>query len=58
MAEGKKTVKIVLNQQQLELMDATITRAGVTTREDLVRMALREFFAQHGAPGVKTPGEA
>lgn len=49
MAQGEKSVQLVLNQQQLELIDATIARAGAADREGLVRVALREFFARHGA---------
>ena len=49
MAETQKTVTLVLNQQQLELLDHTIARAGAADREALARMALREFFARHGA---------
>lgn len=55
MAQTEKTVKLALNQQQLELLDRTIARAGAADREGMVRMALREFFARHGAelPKVK-----
>jgi hypothetical protein len=49
MAQPEKTVRLVLNQQQLELLDRTIARAGAADREALARMALREFFARHGA---------
>ena len=49
MGEKEKSVKLVLNQQQLELIDATIARVGVADREGVVRIALREFFARHGA---------
>ena len=49
MAESEKSVKLVLNQQQLELLDATIDRVGAADRENLVRIALREYFARHGA---------
>jgi hypothetical protein len=49
MAQPEKTVRLVLNQQQLELLDRTLTGAGAADREALVRMALREFFARHGA---------
>jgi metal-responsive CopG/Arc/MetJ family transcriptional regulator len=48
MAQAGKTVKIALNQQQLELLDKTIARAGAADREGVVRAALREFFARHG----------
>jgi hypothetical protein len=49
MAQGEKSVKLVVNQQQLELIDATMARVGVADRETVVRLALREFFARHGA---------
>jgi hypothetical protein len=60
MAHGEKSVRLVLNQQQLELIDATIARAGAADREGLVRVALREFFARHGAavPKEKPQGGA
>ena len=45
--QREKLVKLVLNQQQLELIDATTARVGVADREDVVRIALREFFARH-----------
>jgi hypothetical protein len=48
MAQGERSVKLVLNQQQLELIDGTITRVGAADREGVVRIALREFFARHG----------
>ncbi len=49
MAQGEKSVKLVVNQQQLELIDATMARVGATDRETVVRLALREFLARHGA---------
>jgi hypothetical protein len=49
MAPREKSVKLVLNQQQLELIDATTARVGAADREDVVRIALREFFARHSA---------
>jgi hypothetical protein len=51
MAQGERSVKLALNQQQLELIDGTITRVGAVDREGVVRVALREFFARHGAVG-------
>jgi metal-responsive CopG/Arc/MetJ family transcriptional regulator len=48
MAEAQKSIPLMLNQQQLELLDRTIARAGASDRESLVRLALREFFARHG----------
>jgi hypothetical protein len=53
MAQLEKTVRIALNQQQIELLDRTLAGAGAGDREDLVRMALREFFARHGAGPAK-----
>ena len=50
MAQREKPVKLVLNQQQLELIDATVARIGAADREDVVRIALREFFARHNGP--------
>jgi metal-responsive CopG/Arc/MetJ family transcriptional regulator len=49
MAPREKSIKLVLNQQQLELIDATTARIGAADREDVVRIALREFFARHSA---------
>jgi|RhiMetdeSRZDD1v2_1073273.scaffolds.fasta_scaffold547005_2 hypothetical protein len=49
MAQRETSVKLVLNQQQLELIDATISRVGAVNREGVVRIALREFFARHSA---------
>jgi Arc/MetJ-type ribon-helix-helix transcriptional regulator len=43
-----KTVKVVLNQQQLELLDNTVARGIAPDRESLIRTALREFAAKHG----------
>jgi hypothetical protein len=44
-----KTVKLMLNQQQLELLDKTIAQGVAADREALVRLALREFAEQRGA---------
>jgi hypothetical protein len=56
MMQRENSVKLILNQQQLELIDATTARVGAAAREDLVRMALQEFFARHSAarPDDKT----
>jgi metal-responsive CopG/Arc/MetJ family transcriptional regulator len=43
-----KIVKVVLNQQQLELLDKTISRGIAPDRETLIRTALKEFTAKHG----------
>jgi len=42
-----KTVKLVLNQQQLELLDNTVARGVASDREALVRLALRQFSERH-----------
>jgi Arc/MetJ-type ribon-helix-helix transcriptional regulator len=43
----ENVVKVVLNQQQLELLDATIERGIAPDRSSLIRLALREFAARH-----------
>jgi hypothetical protein len=40
-------VVVGLNQQQLELVDKTVVRLGLGSREELLRLALREFFAEN-----------
>jgi metal-responsive CopG/Arc/MetJ family transcriptional regulator len=42
-----KTVVLKLNQQQIELLDKTVARAGAEDREALIRRALREYSARH-----------
>jgi Arc/MetJ-type ribon-helix-helix transcriptional regulator len=42
-----KTVKVVLNHQQLELLDNTVVRGIAPDRESLIRTALKEFAAKH-----------
>jgi len=42
---GKRNISVRLNQQQLELIDRTIARGLAATREDLMRLALREYAA-------------
>ena len=46
-------IRVVLNQQQLELLDATIGRGVPGDRSSLVRLALREFAARHGSTSTK-----
>jgi Arc/MetJ-type ribon-helix-helix transcriptional regulator len=41
------TVRLRLNQQQLELIDNSIKAGECGSREELVRRALREFAAAH-----------
>ncbi len=43
MADTRITLQ--LNQQQLELIDRTIARGTADSREALVRLAVREYFA-------------
>ena len=47
MAETVITLR--LNQQQLELLDRTIAQGVAPDRVSLVRLALREYAAAHGA---------
>jgi Arc/MetJ-type ribon-helix-helix transcriptional regulator len=49
-----ETVKVVLNQQQLELLDNTVARGIAPDRETLIRTALKEFAAKH-APAAGSP---
>ena len=41
------TVRLRLNQQQLELIDNSIKAGQSGSREELIRRALREFAAAH-----------
>jgi Arc/MetJ-type ribon-helix-helix transcriptional regulator len=41
------TVRVRLNQQQLELIDNSIKAGESGNREELIRRALREFAAGH-----------
>ena len=43
-----KTVQLLLNQQQLEMLDNTIAKGIAADRKALVRLALREFAERHG----------
>jgi len=49
----ENVVRVVLNQQQLELLDATIERGTAPDRSSLIRLALREFAARHGPTSAK-----
>ena len=55
---GKRTVTLRLNQQQLELLDRTIARGIGRDRENLIRLALREYAAKRGHGGVARPLES
>jgi Arc/MetJ-type ribon-helix-helix transcriptional regulator len=47
---SNNTVRLRLNQQQLELIDKSIAAGEAGSREDLIRRALREFAAEHLRP--------
>jgi Arc/MetJ-type ribon-helix-helix transcriptional regulator len=49
----ENVIRVVLNQQQLELLDATIERGVARDRLSLVRLALREFAARHSSGSTK-----
>jgi Arc/MetJ-type ribon-helix-helix transcriptional regulator len=52
-AMTENVVRVVLNQQQLELLDATIERGTAADRSSLIRLALRDFAARHGSGSVR-----
>jgi len=54
---AETTVRLRLNQQQLELIDNSIKAGESAGREELIRRALREFAAAHlpSAANGKTP---
>lgn len=41
------TINVALNQQQVELLDNTVSRGAATDREALIRLALKEFAEKH-----------
>jgi Arc/MetJ-type ribon-helix-helix transcriptional regulator len=43
----KTTVRLRLNQQQLELIDNSVKAGESVSREELIRRALREFANAH-----------
>jgi Arc/MetJ-type ribon-helix-helix transcriptional regulator len=47
------TVRLRLNQQQLELIDNSIKAGESDSREELIRRALREFAAGHLPSGAE-----
>jgi Arc/MetJ-type ribon-helix-helix transcriptional regulator len=49
----ENVIMVALNQQQLELLDATIERGTAPDRSSLIRLALREFAARHGSSSAK-----
>lgn len=48
-----RTVKLTLNQQQLELIDRTLQTGIAADRVDLVRLALSEMGAKAAAGEMK-----
>lgn len=44
-----RTIRLSLNQQQLELLDRTVERGPATSRKELVLLALSDAIAQGGA---------
>jgi Arc/MetJ-type ribon-helix-helix transcriptional regulator len=46
------TVRLRLNQQQLELIDNSVGAGEAGSREELIRRALREFAAAHLSPAA------
>ena len=52
----ENVIKVVLNQQQLELLDKTIERGIAGDRPALIRLALKEFAARHGSKSTKRSG--
>jgi metal-responsive CopG/Arc/MetJ family transcriptional regulator len=51
-----RTVKVRLNQQQLELLDRTVSKRGLDTRAELLRLALREYARESQATVAGTNG--
>lgn len=51
---AEKTVVLVINHQQLELMDKAIAQRIALDRVALVRLALREFAEPHTPDDAKT----
>ena len=47
---AERTVRLRLNQQQLELIDKTVKAGEALSRAELIRRALREYAASHAAP--------
>jgi metal-responsive CopG/Arc/MetJ family transcriptional regulator len=55
MAEN--VIKLQLNQQQLELLDRTISRGVAADRAALVRLAIREYAAARKAETKAKPND-
>ncbi|MDB5603350.1 MAG: hypothetical protein JWP25_250 [Bradyrhizobium sp.] len=52
MRMTETTVRLRLNQQQLELIDNSVKAGESGGREELIRRALREFAAAHLSPAT------
>lgn len=55
MAEN--VIKLLLNQQQFELMDRTIARGIAPDRAALVRLAIREYASARQAEASAKPND-
>jgi Arc/MetJ-type ribon-helix-helix transcriptional regulator len=51
-----RTIRMRLNQQQLELIDRTVAQGAAPSREALVILALRELAAKRRAERTKEGG--
>jgi Arc/MetJ-type ribon-helix-helix transcriptional regulator len=49
------SVRLRLNQQQLELIDNSVEAGEAASREELIRRALREFAEMHLAGSAGEP---
>jgi metal-responsive CopG/Arc/MetJ family transcriptional regulator len=47
-----RTVNVRLNQQQLELLDRTVSELGAESRAALLRQALRDYAGASQATGA------
>lgn len=47
MADPTTHIRVLLNQQQLELIDRTVAKGVAPDRVALVRLALKEYAATH-----------
>jgi len=47
---AERTVRLRLNQQQLELIDKTVKAGEAPSPAELIRRALEEFAAAHATP--------
>jgi Arc/MetJ-type ribon-helix-helix transcriptional regulator len=54
---SSKTIRLRLNQQQLELIDKSIAAGEAGSRAELIRRGLREFAAEHLPAAAGEPKE-